>query len=328
MNTRRVPALKERRKIAMTSKKTYLISLAAVLAASVYPAYMGFVMLEAYFRQGGIDVADYPSYIIPYTPICVSLIITTALTPVFYKLFKKFTLLALSVLGALLFLGVEAAFEKITVFSGGSSTDIATWQLFSCVATPQVRDSVWDSLNIKYNPAFKIHFYAISLLIILAVTGVVYGFYKMSAEKNYARKKPLITQLVSVAVFVGLCILACLTAFFRTGNIVISPLSAALMTVFFMTFGITAGVYSGTWLYEKPKALSLVIPSITAALVTVVMYIAEMAMMNGGLFRFGNGFLFEPVGVIPLSPVDIITVLASGAAVYFILRAIRTKSVE
>jgi hypothetical protein len=41
---------------------------------------------------------------------------------------------------------------------------IETWQMLSCIATPQVRATVWDSLNIRYNSTFKIHFYAIALL--------------------------------------------------------------------------------------------------------------------------------------------------------------------
>ena len=65
----------------MTAKKVYLLSIVFVLLAAAYPVYMGAVMVLAYAQNGGIDVADYPSYIIPYTPICVALIICTALLP-------------------------------------------------------------------------------------------------------------------------------------------------------------------------------------------------------------------------------------------------------
>ncbi|MCL2814514.1 MAG: hypothetical protein FWD23_07930, partial [Oscillospiraceae bacterium] len=117
----------------MSAKKVYLISLGVVLAASLYPIYMGAVMLSAYIQNKGIDVADYPSYIIPYTPICIAVIICTALLPLVFKLCKKIALLVLSALGIILFLGAEVSFEQIAVFTDVSSKmKIETWQMLSC----------------------------------------------------------------------------------------------------------------------------------------------------------------------------------------------------
>ena len=311
----------------MTAKKVYIFSFGTILLASIYPIYMGAIMLLAYMKNGGIDVADYPSYIIPYTPISIAVIICIALLPLVYKLCKKFTLPVLSALGVILFLCAEIGFEQIAVFTDVSTKmKIETWQLLSCVMTPQVESAVWDSLSIRYNPTFKIHFYAIALLIVLAVIGVVYGYYKMAYTQNVIRKKPLAAQLASVLVFIGLCLLACFTAFFRTGDINISPVSAFLMTVFFIVFGITAGVYSGTWLYEKRKFYSIIIPSVIAMLITVVMYIGEMVMMKQSLFRRGNGFLFSPLGNFPLSVFDIMTIILSGIVTYFTLTGIKHKA--
>jgi len=311
----------------MSSKKVYGFALGAVLLASLYPIYMGAIMLLAYLKNGGIDVADYPSYVIPYTPICIALLVCAALLPLAFKLCKRLTLPVLSVLGGLVFLGAEIGFEQVAVFTDVSSKmKIETWQLFSCVVTPQVRDAVWDSLSIRYNPSFKMHFYAIALLIVLAVVGVIYGFYKMARTRDYTGKKPLVAQLVAAVTFVGLCILACFTAFFRTGDILVSPLSAVLMTAFFLVFGITAGVYTGTWLYQKRKLFSRIIPSAVAVAFTLIMYVGEMVMMGWELFRLGSGFLFNRLGMVPLSPVDILTVLLSGVITYFVLTAIRPKS--
>ena len=313
----------------MTTKKVYLLSLGIILLVSVYPIYMGAVMLWAYIQNGGIDVADYPSYIIPYTPICIAIIICTVLLPFVFKLCKRFALPILSALGVVLFLGAEIGFEQIAVFIDISSKmKIEMWQLLSCVVTPQIRGFIWDSLNIRYNPSFKIHFYAIALLIVLAVTGVVYGFYKMAYTQNFTRKKPLVVQLVSVITFIGLCILACFTAFLRTGDINISPLSSVLMTIFFLVFGITAGVYTGTFFYEKHKLFSIFIPSVVAMVITFIMYIGEMVMMNWTLFQLGRGFLFERIGNIPFALIDIITILASGVVSYFILVSIKLKAKE
>jgi len=310
----------------MTAKKVYRLSLGAVLLASAYPLFMGAKMLWAYIQDGGIDVANYPKYIIPYTPICVALIACVAMLPPVLKWCERLALPVLSAMGAALFWGVEICFEQVAVFTNLSEkTNIETWQMLSCVSTPLVKATAWDSLNIRYNPLFKIHFYAIALLIVWAVTGVVYGFYKMARSRDFSRKKPLVAQLVSVTAFVGLCIFACFTAFFRTGNIIISPISAALMTVFFLLFGITAGIYAGTWLYGKRKPLSVAVPSAVSMIVTVVMYIGEMVMMGGALYRFGRGFWFDRLRAVPLSFVDVMTILLSGAVTYFLLTAIRAK---
>ncbi|MCL2678049.1 MAG: hypothetical protein FWE85_03235 [Clostridiales bacterium] len=316
----------------MTAKKMYLLSLGAVMLASAYPIYMGAVMLWAYMRNGGIDAADYPSYIIPYTPICLAFIVCTALLPLAFKWCKKFALPALSLLGIILFLVAEIAFEQVTVFSYQEGVmDAGSWQSYLCIATPEVmqtlvyQETVGQALAERYSPVFKIHFYAISILIVLAVIGLVHGFYKMARTRDFTRKKPLTVQLISVTVFIGLCILACFTAFFRTGEINISPLSAVLMTLFFLVFGITAGVYAGTCFYEKRRLFSAIIPSTAAMALTVIMYIGEMMMMGGELFRMGSGFLFVRMGAIPFAPVDIMTILASGAATYLILTKIEAN---
>ena len=85
------------------ARKVYLSSLGVILLASAYPIYMGVVMLAAYLRDGGINATDYPKYIIPYTPVCIALITCTALLPLAFKLCRKFTLPAISLLAILLF---------------------------------------------------------------------------------------------------------------------------------------------------------------------------------------------------------------------------------
>jgi len=61
-----------------------------------------------------------------------------------------------------------------------------------------------NALITEYSPVFKLHFYIISIIIVLAVLGAAYGFYKMSCYPEYKKKKPLVVQLMSVTVFVGL----------------------------------------------------------------------------------------------------------------------------
>ena len=309
----------------MTTKKFYFLSLGVVLAASGYPVYMGIVILTELFRDGGVEVSSYPQYVIPYTPMCLAVLLTVALLPLIVKSCKGFALPAASLLGVGLFLTAELCFEQITVFEGVGQYSLEGWQAFSCVAIPQVMERIGNPLGTQYSPAFKVHFYCIALLIVVSVIGVIHGFSTMLRDKSNRKKAPLITQLIAVVVFIGLCILACFTAFFRTGALTVSPLSAFLMTVFFIVFGVTAGVYSGTLLYGRGRLFSVVLPSVATLLTTTVMYVGELFLTGGMLFKFGNGFFFEPLGILPFALPDILTILLSGAATCAILNAIQPK---
>jgi len=306
----------------MTTRKVYFLSLAAVQSASVYPIIMGVRVLAAYIKFGGVDASNYPKYVIPYTPICIALIISVALLPLIVRLCKKFALLTVSLLALALFFGAELGFEKIVVFGG---TDIQSWQLYMCAVTPQVQQTIGDALTAQYSPAFKIHFYVISALIILSVITVIHGYLKMVQDKMFDKKVPLITQLISVCVFIGLCILACFTAFYRTGELTVSPLSAFLMILFFIVFGAAFGVYAGTLLYGRKTAVAIVIPSVIAVLAAIIMYIGELVLLGGVLYKFGDMFLFTPL-IGPFAVADILVILLSGAIAFLILFAIRKRN--
>jgi len=308
-------------------QKSYFISLGAILLLCSYPLWMGAKVLAAHFRDGYIVAVDYPKYVIPYTPIAIALIICVALMPLLIKYGKRFALPAVSVLGVGLFLLAETGFERVTVFDrkivGG--VDIGSWQYALCRATPEVmqtiefRQTIGEDLAARYSPAFKVHFYLIAILIVLAVLGVVYGLLKGRRER-----KPLILQAAAVAVFIGLCIFACFTAFYRTGALLIAPVSALLMGLFFITFGVTAGAYAGGLLYTRGTILSRLLPALIAMATTTAMYLGELVMM-GTLFRFGEGFFFAQIGPCPLAPADFAVIALSGALTYALLFLIRRK---
>ncbi|KUO69976.1 MAG: hypothetical protein APF77_04190 [Clostridia bacterium BRH_c25] len=304
----------------MKYKNFYLLSLFAIILASVYPIYMGVATMGSYLNNGAIDVADYKKYIIPYTPICIALIVSTALMPLIFKLFKRYALPAVSFLGTVLFFASEFGFEQIKVIEGYVEMPLESWQLSLCMATPEVLRAIGEPIYAAYNTAFKIHFYIIAIVIILAVLNVIYGFSKMLREQDFGKKRPLIAQAVSVLLFIGLCILACFTAFYRNGTINISTLSAILMSVFFIVFGITVGIYCGSIFYGKSKLFSKIIPAITASLTTLIMYIGELVLMGGVLFKYGNGFFFEPIAAIPFSAADIVIILFSGVITYIVMQ--------
>ncbi len=308
-------------------KRFYLLSLAGVLIASFYPIYMGVIVISDYIKNAWIDVANYPKYIIPYTPISISLIIMVVFLPVIFKLFKRYALLAASVLGIGLFFAGELFFENMVVMDGMTKVNIESWQLMSCIATPETWKTIGNPLIAQYSPAFKIHFYIISIVIILAVLNVLYGFASMIIKNRYDKKRPLIAQAISAVIFIGLCILACFTAFFRNGTINISPLSATLMSVFFIVFGVTFGVYTGSFFYGKRTILWVTVPSILAMIATVVMYFGELVLMGGVLFKYGKGFIFEPIGLIPFAAIDIAIICISGFITFFILGMMKKHEV-
>lgn len=306
-------------------KKFYLLSLLAVILVSAYPVYMGAVTMIHYIQNGYIDAANYQKYVIPYTPLCFALIACTALMPVFIRLFKKHSLLAASACGTLLFILAEVLFEQIQVLEGYQALPADAWQYSLCIATPQVLQSIGQPFYAQNNPAYKIHFYIIALVILLAVIHVIHGFLKMIREGGYEKKRPLIAQLVSVAVFTGLCILACFTAFYRNGTLQLPAISAVLMSVFFIVFGITAGVYAGCLFYGRKKLLALLLPAAIAVATTLAMYIGELVLTGGVLFCMGSGLLFEPKGGVPFAIADFLIMFASGAVTYFIMYLLNKK---
>ena len=316
----------------ITNKKYYFLSLFAVLLLSIYPLIMGVRVLSIYFRHGHIVETDYPKYLIPYTPIAFALILSVLLLPAFVKIFKRFALCAVSVFGVGMFLVYEGVFESIAVFSlKDGNMDIGSWQSTLCIVTPEVartlqfKKTIGAELAMRYSPVFKVHFYLIAILIVLAVIGIVYGFGKMIRENNFDKKRPLILQSAATCAFIGLCILACFTSFYRTGEINLTLISSGLMSLFFIIFGLVAGLYVGGILYFKKPLISRLIPSFAAALTTLVMYIGELVLMGGVLFKFGSGFLFEPLGICPFAPIDILVILLSGAITYLILYMIKQK---
>jgi hypothetical protein len=301
-----------------------------ILLGSVYPIYMGVKVLSTFIRDGQIDVSEYPKYIIPYTPVCVAVILAAALVPFAVKYLKRFSLPVLSLLGTGVFLLCEILFEQITVFDGTKTGDIANWQAFMCYISPEaIRAAnpmtIGEELAARYSPVFKLHFYLIAILIVLAVIGIVHGFYRMCQSGQFDKRRPLIIQTISATSYIGLCIFACFTAFYRTGDIHISALSSWLMSVFFIIFGVTAGSYAGGLLFGKKPLFSRWIPAIIAGLTTIAMYIGELVLMGGILFKFGEGFFFEPLGVFPLALIDLFVIALSGCITYLILFLIRKR---
>ena len=314
----------------------YPLSCIGVLIASYYPLSMGVRVVTDMIADGTVMKENYPKYIIPYTPISLAVLIGVILMPLCIKLFKRFALFGGSVLSIAAFAVPEALFEqKIVVTTATTETVVRLedWQMYMCYIPPESFSEVTtyktqtavDILMGDYNPAFKLHFYIISLVLILSILNCLYGFGQMIKTDEKKRLASLILQSVCSLTFLGLCILACFTAFWRDGNIQVSPMSAILMTVFFILLGITAGVFVGSFLLEKQKFISVCIPAIVSSAMTLLMYIGEMILLNKHLYSFGNGFIFNSIPVIVLAPVDLMIIVASGCITALIFTRLNRK---
>ena len=324
------------REMSMNNKsfgRYYLFSCIGVLIASYYPLSMGVRVISDMIKSGTVMKENYPKYIIPYTPICLAVITAVLLMPVIMKLLKRFAFIGGSVLATGTFFALEILFEqKVVVTTADTVAKLEDWQMFMCYVPPESLTTTYktqtavDILIGNYNPAFKMHFYIISVVLILSILNCLYGFGRIVKTGEKKRLKSLVLQSGCSLSFLGLCILACFTAFWRDGNIQVSPLSATLMTVYFILLGVTVGVFIGSFLLGKSKFVSVWIPSIAAAVMTFLMYIGEMILLNRHLYSFGTGFLFDSLPGIVFAPVDLLIILASAcitALIFGILNGCR-----
>ena len=309
----------------------YLFSCVGVLIASYYPLSMGVRVFYDMLVNGSVLKENYPKYIIPYTPISIAIIIGVFLMPLLFRFLKKYSFVGGVTIATGIFFITEILFEqKIIVSTEGALAVLQDWQMFMCyipVDSVHKTQTAVDILLGNYSPAFKVHFYVISLVLIFAILNCIYGFGQVVKSGEKKRIKALSVQSVCALIFLFLCILACFTAFWRDGNLTVSPLSAFLMSLFFILLGVTAGVFAGSFLLSKRRLFSLWIPSVIASAMTLLMYIGEAFLLNGHLYSFGNGFFFESIPVITLAPVDIIIVLLSGVITYIICCILNRKNV-
>lgn len=304
-------------------ERYYLLSCIGVLLASWYPLSMGVRVVGDMLADGVVMKENYPKYVIPYTPIAVAVFLGVLLMPLCLKRLKRFALPGGAVTAAGVFFALELLLEqKVVVTAAGAVAKLEDWQMFMCYIPPEVLDEGFaaayktqtavEILMGDYNPAFKLHFYVISVVLILSLLNGFYGFGQMIRTGRTKRRRALTVQSVCALAFLGLCILACFTAFWRDGSIRVSPLSAALMTAFFLLLGVTAGIFAGSFLLGKRTLISVGVPAAVSAAMTLLMYLGEMFLLNGYLYRFGKGFLFDGIPGLVFSPADLVVIAASG----------------
>lgn len=158
----------------------YIFSVIGVLAASFYPLYMGVRVVSDMITNGTVMKEDYPKYVIPYTPISLALIVGILLMPLLMKYARRAPLFLASAISVAVFFGTELFLESKVIVTSTIPATLEDWQMYMCVMTADrpvyIRQSAAEILCGDYNPAFKIHFYVISLLLILSVLNCFYGF--------------------------------------------------------------------------------------------------------------------------------------------------------
>ena len=314
-------------------KKYCSLCLLGVLLASCYPIYMGITVIIDMLRYGTVYAENYPKYIIPYTPIALSLLVGVALIPVAIRYFKKYALMLGTVISTALFFVFEFILERavtVTRTVTGVFSTLEDWQMYMCYVPPNsFEERTWTEVDVlmgEYSPAFKLHFYVISIVLIISILNCFYGFAKMIHTGDKGRCRSLTIQSIASGAFLGMCIWACFTAFYRNGDIRVSLLSAVLMSAFFVLFGVTVGIYVASFTLHKKPFSSVWLPSISASVVTLIMYVGEMVLLSGHLYRFGDGFFFAGIPGIVLAPVDIVVIIASGVVAAIIANAVRNKN--
>lgn len=287
-----------------TYLRFYLLTLGILLALSAYPLIMGLRLVFLQWQNGSIRPGDYARYVIPYTAICLSILITAALHPFLSRL-KKASVLTSTALAIGLFVLIELLMESI-VINNPSIKSAVSWQLFSCVYTPKAV----MAFNGVYDDSYKIHYFLVSFIMIALIVNVVCGYGK-KVSGCPVNKVSLNLQTAVAVLYVGLCVFANLTGFFRRPADVQPPISGLLTGLYFIVMGASAGVYLGSMLIEKGRLLAVWLPAALAVAVCGLMYMGEYLMLHD-FYRFGSGFFFDGLPGIALAPVDILVVLLSG----------------
>jgi hypothetical protein len=304
----------------------YCLSLFGIFLASLYPLIMGVRVVRDMIVQGTVMGRDYPKYIIPYLPIALSVIAGVAIMPLLFRMVRKYALTVASAVGLGVFFASELVLENWVIVTDTVMTTLESWQMFMCYVPPEMFETrTWRAIDVligEYSPWFKLHFYIIAIVLILTFLNCFYGFGQMIVSGRRERMRHLILQSVASVLFLGLCILACFTAFYRTGEITVSPLSAFLMCLFFIVFGVTMGLFTASFLTKRPRSVVLSVSAAVSSVVTLIMYIGELILLSGHLYRFGNGFLFDGLGALVLAPIDLIVILLSGGITAVILKSV------
>ena len=322
-------------------RRFYLLSLAVLTLLCLYPLVNGGRMAALSIAQGAIQPEQYAKYVVPYAAMAVAVLVFAALQPPLLRLRRLALPLGLALAGGV-FVAAEQFFERMQIRTTGMAlVDTATltvdqtqnlpwatadaWQASLCITSPLTRGqtvayaSVDRSLYVLANSTYKIHYYLIALMLIAMVCALVYALGRRVHSGDQSNAQPLRLRGMATAALLALCVFANTTAFFRQTAAIQTPLASVLTCLFFVGLGTAVGVYVGSYLLTRSKGASIGLPVGLGMAAVALMYVAEAAMMSGGLYRFGEGWFYQGLGGIAVAPVDLLVILLSGAATALVL---------
>lgn len=185
-----------------------VLALMGVFVASFYPLYMGARVISDMIAYGTVQGENYPKYIIPYTPISVAVIVGVLLMPVILKYVKRRPTLLASGISVVIFLAVETLLENMVIVTTQGPSSIENWQTYLCAVPPEgFASRTWTAVNIlggEFDPLYKLHFYVIAILLVLALINCLYGFGRMVQTGDTKRRRSLILLSIVSGLFLGL----------------------------------------------------------------------------------------------------------------------------
>ena len=160
-------------------ERYYLFCCTGVLLASWYPLSMGVRVVSDMIADGTVMKENYPKYVIPYTPIALAVFLGVLLMLPLIRRFGRFALSG-GAAAALAAFGISEALleRKVVVTTEETAAALEDWQMFMCYVPPEAlgggaatykTQTAVDILMGDYSPAFKLHFYLISLVLILSL---------------------------------------------------------------------------------------------------------------------------------------------------------------
>jgi hypothetical protein len=177
-------------------RRFYIISLSVLIVLSAYPVGNGLRIAYLSIANGNIKPEQYARYVVPYTAICIAIILFTAFQPLFMKM-RRLALPAGLLAAYIIFFLTELYFEGIKIHTTGMSlVDTSTlsiaelkdippdatvdiWQASLCVVSPSAREqsAAFSSGDQYYfvmaNDSYKIHYYFVSFILITMVCCLV-----------------------------------------------------------------------------------------------------------------------------------------------------------
>jgi hypothetical protein len=287
-------------------RKLYTSVLGIIIALSAYPLIMGMRIVFIQLLQGNIRAEEYARYVIPYTAVCGSIVLTVALFPLIARL-KRFSTIAATILGVCLFIGFELYIEKITINTPEAQSALA-WQLYSSLGTT----AGMKAFERLYDHSFRIHYFLVSFTIILLVVGIVYGYGRMIATGDRRKRTIYRFQTILTVLFLTLCIPANFTCLFREPTGLLSPIYPYLTGSFVIVLAVTLGLYLAGFFVGRNRLLSVGLPATAAILACTFMYYGEYKLLDGVLYRFGYSNLYQRLPYAVVTPIDLMTIILSG----------------